>query len=458
MRRYLLASIPALILGAVIFAAWPGFLSFDSAFQWYQARNAQFSDIAPPLLAAIWSACLSLGIPATGGPLLAIAALHAFGLGRLVLLADSSKDTVLSWALALVAPLCPILLLLLPHIWTDLVLSGAVIAAIGLLAGGLPMSRIRSCAVIALLILASGVRHNGILAVLPLAFFWALASWPAHRRWRQTAYAGALIGCLWASKVLFAQVLVTERLDTWAVAPMIDLQAVSVAKNRQLLPTSVVGPGMDVDQLRAAFNPYSIRLFSGTSSGVVNPTIAPLTPMQRNDVVNAWRSLVTTPEWWQHRWRMFRGLLGPHVGPDLAGLVDSPGFHQYADNPTLERSFPTLYAPYRKSIDYVRDSILFAPGLYLLLGLAGAIAGGLWRWCIRPEFSDHWRTLLAALLSSAWIYTLPYFFIAPSAETRYLMWPVLASWLAFLIGILLLSRRSTAEDSNSKRDTQPLSD
>ena len=51
---------------------------------------------------------------------------------------------------------------------------------------------------------------------------------------------------------------------------------------------------------------------------------------------------------------------------------------------------------------------LFAPGLYLLLGLAGAIAGGLWRWCIRPDFSDHWRALLAALLASAWIYTLPY--------------------------------------------------
>jgi len=443
-KAWLLAALPAILVGVVVVVAWPGYVSFDSAFQWHQARTGQFSEVAPPMMPALWALLMGLGFPATSGPLVLIGGLHAFGFARLALLAHAAGRGGLAWTIALLAPLSPFLVSMFPHVWTDLVLSGALVAAFSLCLPRFPLGLARGIAVALLLFIASGVRHNGILAVLPLVIWWGWMAWPRVPHWQRAVLIAGLIALLWFGKLSFAQTLVSGRLDTWAVAPMIDLQAVSVATDRQLIPASLVGPGMDVTQLREAFDPYWSDLFSATKSGVINPTIEALTRLQRTELRQAWIALLTEPHWWRHRLRLFLGLLGPHSTPALSKLADNPELRAYADNPPLERRFAGAHSAYRSLIEAMRTAGLLAPGLYLLLGLGAGIV--LWIRRLRVA-----ATLpqgigigpIMALLGSAWMYTVPYFVLAPSAESRYLVWPVAASWLAFLIVFSGLASRGS---------------
>jgi hypothetical protein len=271
------------------------------------------------------------------------------------------------------------------------------------------------------------VRHNAVLAVLPLLVWWALLLRPASSRMQQLSVALGLLLAAWSVNALLVRSLDIVQLDTWAVTPLFDLQAVSVATDQQLLPTSVVGPAMDVAQLRAAFHPYSAtRLFDSTQSGVSNPTVAALRPQQRADLLQAWRQLPLQAAWWSHRLRLFGGLLGSHQSAELRGLADSPTLLQYSDNPPLSRGFADAHQLYRTLVDSLRSSGLYAPGVYLLLGL---LALG-WAW--QQRRSGGFSAAHGALAASTWLYTLPYFVLAPSAETRYLLWPALASWLLCL--------------------------
>lgn len=442
MKPRWLPLLPALWIAVLLAAAWPGYLSFDSALQFWQARHGTFFDIAPPLLPALWWLSLKLGLPATSGPLLLIGVAFAAGFGLLVQQAARAGQRPLAWTLALLGPLCPLLLLLLAQIWTDVLLAGTLLLLAAVIAGAERAGRGRWLAVLLLGFIGCGLRHNSVLAVLPL-LLWAVWRWsPSRLQPAGRIMLGLLLtALLWFGKQGLGAWLVEQRLDTWAIVPLHDLQAVSVATGAQRLPASVVGPGMDVGQLEKAFHPYSVTtLFAQTTSGVSDPTVGPLQPQQRADLLAAWRRLPFEAAWWTHRLRMFRGLLGSHRADELKGLADSPGLQSFRDNPPLERALPGWHERYRAALDALRDSWAYAAGLYLGLGL---LAGALW-WRRRPQPPAPWPGLAGALLASAWVYTLPYFVIAPSAETRYLLWPALASWLAAITALGVRAIRAPA--------------
>ncbi len=372
MSRWLLALLPLLTLGLLAAVTWPGYISFDAAYQWSQARTGEYATVSPPQWPALWSLMLKAGLPATSGPVILIVGLHAFGFGYIAYTARQQGHALSAWLVALLGPLCPLLLLLIPHIWTDLVLSGALLSASALLIGR-PTSWPRHCAILLLFLLASAVRHNGIFAVLPLVVWWAWLSFPEGTMRIRLAAVCMLIAGIWSFNALLHAGLSDHQAETWAVTPMFDLQAVSVATDQQLLPSNLVGEGMDVDQLRTAFHPYSsTKLFSGTTSGVLNPTVAVLNQEQRYALISAWLGMPNTGAWWVHRWRLYSGLLGPHHGDLLRGLADSPAIVRHPGNPDLRRRLPTAHAYYRSAIESLRGSWLYAPGLYLLLGLAAA--------------------------------------------------------------------------------------
>ena len=422
--------LPTLILGTLLLAAWPGYLSFDSAGQFQQARAWQFSDVAPPIFPALWGALLRLGLPDSSGMLLVTGGLHAFGFSALALQALRDGQRTLAWLLGVAGPLCPLLVLLIPHLWTDLLLSGCLTAALGLLARSPRWRSLSSVAILSLLFIATAARHNAVLATAPLVFCWACCGFAEQARTRRVLIGACAVAAMLGGKTGLNILLATQPRDTWAVSLLYDLQAVSVATQQQRIPASLVGPAMDVAQLQAAFNPYSCTsLFSGTTSGVANPTVALLTDEQRRDLLQAWAQLPGERSWWQHRSRLFRGLLGSHRAEGLKGLADSPSLAQFADNPTLVRRFPSAHDQYRWLIETGRNSWLYAPGLYLALGL---IAAALSRGFASTRSN---AVPIVALTTSICAYTLPYFVLAPSAETRYLLWPALAGWLLLLIAI-----------------------
>lgn len=430
MYQRLLPVLPACLIAALLLLAWPGYLSFDSALQFHEARTWVFLDLTPPLLPALWGILLRLGLPDTCAPLLLIWLSYGAGFGLLVLTALQQRQHLLAWVLALLGPACPLLILLLAQIWTDVLLAGFLLCASGLIVQCDRPGRWRQLSIGVILLMATGLRQNAVLAVMPLLALWLTRHWPSRGLgWRATLGALlvlAFLGC----KALLTNALVEQRLDFWAMVPLFDLQAVSVATGVQRLPPSVVGPGMSVDQLASAFQPYTVtQLFYQTRSGVTDPTVAPLSAQQKSELLAAWRRLPLELPWWLHRWRLFSALLGNHADDQLIGLADAAYMTDYADNPVLTRQWPLAHAQFRGTLDRLRPTPAYAPATYLWLGLAALV----WRW--RRGLLEPWRGAAMALCASAWVYTLPYFLIAPTAETRYVLWPALASWLVFLIAL-----------------------
>jgi hypothetical protein len=426
--------LPFLPLGILLYSVQPGYLSLDSAFQFWQARHNEYFDVTPPLFPWIWHLMLPI-FPDTTGILLLIFLSYSLGIGfSAFALRNNQCPQRMIYVFAAAAPMCPVALLLLGHMWTDVLLGGVLLLAFALISIEDRKSFWRILAILFLLIFASGLRHNSLIALIPLFWFWTrpqIASAMPRRAWyKRAAWVFALTATCWVAAQLMRTALVERRLDTWAVTLLFDLQAVSVNQNINRIPQSLLGTGMQTDELVAAFNPYSATaLFSGTRSGVVNPVIGALTPRQREDLIAAWRSLLLEPSYWQHRFRLFRGLMGAHTGPEFAGLVDAPQLFSYDDNPPLSFTHERAHRHYRALVDGLKSTPIYATGLYLLVaGLAIML-----RWRASPIWL---RERYMALYGSALIYAAPYFFIAPSAELRYVLWSAFAAWLCILLCLL----------------------
>ena len=56
-------------LGLVLALFWPGYLSWDSAYQWWQARHGELDPTQPPVVPRTWAVVRAL-LPDPGGMLL----------------------------------------------------------------------------------------------------------------------------------------------------------------------------------------------------------------------------------------------------------------------------------------------------------------------------------------------------------------------------------------------------
>ena len=63
-----LAPWAAALLGLAVslWVFWPGYMSWDSAFQWWQSRHDTFDSVHPPLMAMIWQLSDRV-VPGPGG-------------------------------------------------------------------------------------------------------------------------------------------------------------------------------------------------------------------------------------------------------------------------------------------------------------------------------------------------------------------------------------------------------
>ncbi|MEZ5546115.1 MAG: hypothetical protein R3F10_13145 [Lysobacteraceae bacterium] len=423
----------------------PGYVSYDVLSQLDQARLGVIDDVSPPAAALLFQ----LGERLLGGTA-AVYLLNALLFwGGCALLWRALR---LSTGAAIVAMLLALpLLLLLPHVWTDLHLLSVLAMFTGIVATlrqqeGLPRALLWLLA-FGLLGWATWVRHNAILAVLPLAWLLlppAMKPGKARRLATWLAMAVVLVGLRSLSVVA-----VDHRTSVWAVTPMWDLQALSITSGEMLFPAGFVGPDMTVAELRSVFSENTgVPLFEAPG-GVRNPTVERFTADTSATLLRAWgRALLEHPsDWIRHRLRVFLRLFGPHHENDLMHMVDSPRF---APDAARARWQETLHGKARRVLEHFKLWGGAAAGLFLLAALAlwtlGACAA---EDCPRAgRFSP--RTLLprrllgrdrqpepdvlpACLLFSAVIHTGALLPLAPSAELRYLAWPLWACAVAAAI-------------------------
>lgn len=410
---------------ATLFAAafYPGLISFDSAYQWWQARSGEVSTINGVGIVLWWRA----GRLLQDGPApLLIANLALFWCG----VAWIAQATTTSLPRRL---LLPLLLAatpaswLLAQIWSDLVLLALLVFATGALlrrrAGG---SRAYVAAAGITLFLALTQRHNAVFAVAPLLLFAAGIDHATGRsqRLRRMAAAAAALALLLGAETLLARNQVRVHYPVLPSLTLWDLAGMSVHEQQMLLPAYAVKPEATVDDLASAYVPWSnTPLFASPRAGVRYP-FQPWPAQDLAQLQRDWMAAIATHPgaYIAHRSELLAGLFGTRARELPAELTYVRGPEQYRDNPPTARNDSALQRVWLDLIERLRASLAFAAWPYLLAGLAAALHAG-WR-------RDGTRAAALWLVASAWCYALPYAVIAPAAEFRYLLWSCIASLIA----------------------------
>ena len=442
-----LAPWTAALLGLAVTLAvfWPGYMSWDSAYQWWQARHDRFDSVQPPLMAMIWQ--LSDRVVDGPGGMFALQA--ALLWSALALFASALPvRPALRFALVLGLGFWPPLFALLPHVWKDLWTLAGFAWALALLAQDLraPHRGWRAGALLALTF-ACAFRHNAITGALPLV---------AWLGWREAVACGwvpmrarpgatvAFTAAMMATVMLVSglpnldpRVRHTERV--WSVVTLWDAAAVSLAEGALVYPPALVDPTLTLDELRGKFVDYSNT--SVFETGKLRHSFdAPYTPAQREALdALAW-SLARdhAPAYFAHRWRLMQLLLGWDRAGLPDGLVLMPGLHQYQDNPPVPPQTSALHARVLATLQLLVDTPLFAGWIYLLacVGVMGVAGATLLRPARAGAASAARRPavrLAAVVAASSLAYALPLALASGSAEFRYLAWPVLATLAALIL-------------------------
>ena len=411
-----------------IVVLYPGMYPFDAAYQIWQARTGRFSNQSPVVMTALWS----LLIHATGNP----ASLFCLNIAMLwiglVLCVESICERALSRAALLaVLGLGPLPLVLMAHLLTDAHLAGVLVLATGFGARFLATNRrVPLYACVALVIYASCVRHNALLAALPFGAFVAIRTWRSSLRPTTKGLVGAVGLAVAAVAIGYAadRALVVRRVNMWPVIALWDLAAISVDRHVLLLPPFTHGEGMTVDELTqtGAFNVYeNTLLFSQSRSGVRDGVDEPYSAARLRELFEAWveAALHHPLAYAHHRLRTFGLLLGRHRGDAqaVAYFVDRAG---YRDNPRLPSPLaPAAQAAFYRFAATLRPTWLFAALPYVVVDVIALILA----WPRRAQLEAQ---LALAVGGGALLYAAGYLPLAPAADLRYLTWTIVAAPIA----------------------------
>lgn len=442
----LLSSVVAGLIGAgfVLSTFYPGYMPYDAAFQYWQARTGNLSTQHPPLMALTWM-LTDVFIPGPGGLFLLQIGLYWSGL---VLLSLSLTDKAV-WRVVFIlgVGLWPYNLLLLPHLWKDAGVLIGFLLAIGCLLRYERTYRLWWLAgTISCTLYASLLRHNAFPAILPL--FWVCAGGlteqlpRAFQRLRRQVRVGLFtLLCVLplVMSFLINSLPQVTRTPIWPILPLWDLAAISVRVDTMLLPHFTVGPDLTVTELRQVVKPWQGAILfvkSSVYAGFTNdPGFGdPYTKKQQRDIILAWlQALWTYPQaYLAHRWEVTQALYGLRTYPDQVQWQIHPGFEpgmvRFKDNPPFQANQGYLHTRIVPLLIPAVHSWLCDGWVYVL---GAFVIGGLALRC-RQRLEGKF-TLIC--VSSGLLYTFALGVIVISAEMRYHSWLVMATLLGAVFAI-----------------------
>jgi hypothetical protein len=425
-----------------IVAYYPGLMSFDSGYTWWQARVGETSDTQSPMLIYIWRVLDSI-VPGPG--LVFLLHLLLFWGGLLLIALGLRLRPLATVLVVLLAGFAPAVTILRAHVWTDVGLAGALLVATGALAlfarthtrGWLWMALVAG-------FYALGLRQNALPALLPIVVYAMhrvlTNDNSGHARLRVGAASALVLAVLYGT-VQVINANADRHLPAWPALAVFDLAALSIATDRVLLPGQMIGPGMDVADLKQAYQPWSVYgVLTRTRNGIRDPVEPGWTPAQVAELRRAWfdACLAHPHEYVAHRLELSAALFGTHPRdwPGALKFVAAPV--QVRDNPPVASNASALHGWIIGTAERLRATPVFAAWPYLIVGLLAAPFA--WR-----RRDRHAARIALVLIVSGALYALPLVFLAPSAELRYLFWPCVASLIA---GVLAFAR---TDDAPAKR-------
>jgi hypothetical protein len=408
-----------------VFTLYPGFYTFDSAYQLYQARTGEYHGLQPPTMTLAWAGLLRLGLPP--GSLLVV---HLAALCAGAALAGLS----LARPWRVIAPLVvlwPPFLVLFGHLLIDVALAAALLLATGWIAWTRSTGRpaLGWWAAIPLAY-AVGVRHNALLAVPPLLFL-LLAQKPSRGPLANVAIALALTAAAFGAWTGVWRT-VAAPVPAWSSTAIWDLSAASVADGKLLLPPGVHGPGLTVEELRPLVNSYaSMTILTGTRSGINAGLLEPPLPEAvKRELMRRWlRVPFTHPQaWLRHRLDVAWSLFGMRRAGEPEGQFVEPIVTPFRDNPPIRSNGTAANGLLLRAVQAMHHTPWTAPLAYLALSV---VALGI---ALRPRFAGD-RTLVGSVVLGTWLFALPLVVLVPAADWRYALWPVVSSVVALLLAL-----------------------
>ena len=464
----------------------PGFASFDTAYQWWMVRHAAVSTLWPP------SYVITFGWFDVFSPYV-YAPTVWFCINLTLVSAASSaigyfcgRTVIAAVAIFLALAASPVSWLLLPHIWSDVALVAVLMLSVACMLVsaaweahkhvGKPML----CVSLLCLFAAVGIRHNGMLAVLPLATLWCMITLRPFfaRSGSALRVAFALVGATILTSIFvvvhtgLSHVLATERSDTWAITAIWDLQAMSIATDQVLIPT-LISPNTGLADLRASYDPSNaVALYSRSKASWANATTG-LSTQQSTALATAWWNAIRAAPfaYLAHRSAAIALMLGidqldASTGRPVATSTRvEPAQVSFRDNPTRAFWWDGGVNAWRRIADYLANSRWGTPIATLMMSLltvAIALTQSALRRrrnlradgeksgasCATEGMSGHPPALVpdtwphaATCLASGAMYFAGLFVAAPTADMRYAFWPVIAT---VLTAVFICTMRSPA--------------
>lgn len=421
-----------------IFFFYPGFMSHDSFSQLLQARSGDYDDWHPPLMAFVWRQFEKIK---EGPSLMLFLQESMLWLGLYLVSVELLKKSVSPIVVFLVCSLglFPPVFLISGVIWKDLQFGSALLLAFALLIKvGRNTHKVKLATAFILLLYAVAMRYNGLPALFPLFIYFSYHYFlPSHVKISYAQHAKVLV-CS-ALLLLCVQVLqgVVSSVFLKPVPKYVHqfIFAYDFAGMHRLSPEHVSVPELirtseySENKIQQFYSPLRPDvLFFGGNAQLKYFSDKESIEKSKQAWLQAIREQPTT--YLKQRWQLFSGLIGASGkscfiytdrmdGNSLGWDIKERWYHRF-----IQKKFAPLfdYERYRHS-----SSVIFLPLVWALCGVLALLR----LWVCWSELSFRNESLV--LLSSGYLFLMPYFFVTLACDYRYVWWSV----VAFILGSLL---------------------
>lgn len=405
---------------------YPGYMSWDSAYQWWQVRHGLINPAHPPIMVLIWQ-CTNALLPGPGGYFIFQTCLYWCALGLFV-----SALNLRPWLKLLVVlglGFWPPLWGLSLHLWKDIgTVSFFCLAAACLAQDYHRPHQLWRLSALLCVVLGCLYRYNalsaGVFFIIYIVHrdFSFRCSVSKRRKIKVAVISLTVLGGIQLILMSPTYLLNLKSEPLWPLQAQWDIAAVSVYENKLLFPPGWTSPKLTMAVLKRDFDPsVNVPIFN-SSLIYVNPYYS----MSDHDYAVLKKTWLWLPiehphAYWQHRWYVTQNLLGWRQDSRHPNFVFAPGIVPYKDNPTLVVTQAPAANFVQAALLALIETPLFFGWIYVLLALFVTA----WAW--RKKCS-----LAIALSLSALGFVMPLILLAPSCDFRYLAWLLQGSLLALL--------------------------
>jgi hypothetical protein len=419
-----------IVWGLILYAVYPGFMSYDSLHALREAREGVQGGGYPTFVSYVWRVFDFLW----PGPTLMMISqnfLLLFSIGVLLKKLNYS-DMSISILMIFIALLPPLLGTMIV-VWKDVSVAACFCASIVCFKSAeTSANKTPLITGFCFLFCAAAFRVNAISAVIPLLM------WIAYRRY----FSGwGIVRSLLISFIIFVVILGSvniinnyrfpsfERIAPNPGFQMImgyDLVGISVFASKTMLPfnDSITGKAIAIEYLNKIYDPRHINM---TVANDTKNSLAPLKTISGKIIRESWLEAVANNplSYLKHRTAMFAELIGANSKPMFYPTHAGVDPNEYGISYNMNKSTSILLIEY---ILLSSNTIFCKPWFYYLTGFFSIIFVGTIK--RKVDFSA-----MLFIFLSGFFYILPFFFITPAADLRYNLWAVTAMIITLLIAI-----------------------